>query len=88
MNHPVLVLADGESFTVSLLAILILINLFQTAEVVFNTAMTNQEILTDPSYTEQMVCLTYPQIGNTGINESNAVYAKALLIRDLKFSCQ
>ena len=57
-------------------------------EVVFNTAMTGyQEILTDPSYCRQMVCLTYPHIGNTGINledfESDKVYASALIIRDL-----
>jgi carbamoyl-phosphate synthase small subunit len=90
MNHPaVLVLADGSRFHgISIGHSYSDKPLFQTAEVVFNTAMTGyQEILTDPSYTEQMVCLTYPQIGNTGINdrdnESNAVYAKALLIRDL-----
>jgi carbamoyl-phosphate synthase small subunit len=57
-------------------------------EVVFNTAMTGyQEILSDPSYAEQIVTLTYPHIGNTGTNEedneSGAVYAKGLVIRDL-----
>jgi len=57
-------------------------------EVVFNTAMTGyQEILTDPSYTEQIVTLTYPHIGNTGTNsedqESDNVWAKGLIIRDL-----
>jgi carbamoyl-phosphate synthase small subunit len=57
-------------------------------EVVFNTAMTGyQEILTDPSYTEQIVTLTYPHIGNTGVNaedvESGRVYAAGLIIRDL-----
>jgi carbamoyl-phosphate synthase small subunit len=57
-------------------------------EVVFNTAMSGyQEILTDPSYTKQIVTLTYPHIGNTGINledvESNKVYAAGLIIRDL-----
>ena len=57
-------------------------------EVVFNTAMTGyQEILTDPSYTEQIVTLTYPHIGNTGTNsedeESDKVWAKGLIIRDL-----
>lgn len=57
-------------------------------EVVFNTAMTGyQEILTDPSYAEQMVTLTYPHIGNTGINpednESTKAWAKGLIIRDL-----
>ena len=64
--------ADGES----------------VGEVVFNTAMTGyQEILTDPSYAKQMVTLTYPHIGNTGINsedvESNNIWAAALIIRDL-----
>ena len=57
-------------------------------EVVFNTAMTGyQEILTDPSYTKQIVTLTYPHIGNTGVNaedvESASVYAAGLVIRDL-----
>lgn len=57
-------------------------------EVVFNTSMTGyQEILTDPSYCEQIVTLTYPHIGNVGTNdadaESNQVYAKGLIIRDL-----
>jgi len=57
-------------------------------EVVFNTAMTGyQEILTDPSYSRQIVTLTYPHIGNTGINaedeESSAVHAAGLVIRDL-----
>jgi carbamoyl-phosphate synthase small subunit len=57
-------------------------------EVVFNTAMTGyQEILTDPSYTRQIVTLTYPHIGNTGINredcEAGRIYAAGLVIRDL-----
>lgn len=57
-------------------------------EVVFNTSMTGyQEILTDPSYAEQIVTLTYPHIGNTGTNaedeESTGVFAKGLIIRDL-----
>ncbi len=60
----------------------------RTAEVVFNTAMTGyQEILTDPSYAGQIVTLTYPHIGNTGINavdvESAAVQASGLIVRDL-----
>ena len=58
------------------------------AEVVFNTSMTGyQEILTDPSYTKQIVTLTYPHIGNYGVNdedvESGQVYASGLVIRDL-----
>ncbi|HXF67768.1 MAG TPA: glutamine-hydrolyzing carbamoyl-phosphate synthase small subunit [Burkholderiales bacterium] len=57
-------------------------------EVVFNTAMTGyQEILTDPSYCRQIVTLTYPHIGNTGINaedvESERIHAAGLVIRDL-----
>ncbi len=57
-------------------------------EVVFNTAMTGyQEILTDPSYTRQIVTLTYPHIGNTGTNsedfESDGICAAGLVIRDL-----
>lgn len=56
-------------------------------EVVFNTSMTGyQEILTDPSYARQMVALTYPHIGNVGINEedeeSAAVHVAGLIIRD------
>ncbi len=57
-------------------------------EVVFNTAMTGyQEILTDPSYARQLVTLTYPHIGNTGINEadeeSDRIQTAGLIIRDL-----
>lgn len=57
-------------------------------EVVFNTAMTGyQEILTDPSYCRQIVTLTYPHIGNTGINiedvEASKVHAAGLIIKDL-----
>jgi carbamoyl-phosphate synthase small subunit len=57
-------------------------------EVVFNTAMSGyQEILTDPSYARQIVTLTYPHIGNTGTNtedeESTAIWASGLVIRDL-----
>lgn len=57
-------------------------------EVVFNTSMTGyQEILTDPSYSQQIVTLTYPHIGNTGTNaedtESDRIHAKGLVIRDL-----
>lgn len=59
-----------------------------TGEVVFNTAMTGyQEILTDPSYARQIVTLTYPHIGNVGVNaedeESGHVHAAGLVIRDL-----
>src|SRR5690606_16244887 len=59
-----------------------------SGEVVFNTAMTGyQEILSDPSYHQQIVTLTYPHIGNTGTNaddmESRSVMAAGLVIRDL-----
>jgi len=59
-----------------------------SGEVVFNTAMTGyQEILTDPSYARQLVTLTYPHIGNTGVNEedveSGRIQAAGLIIRDL-----
>lgn len=61
---------------------------FSVGEVVFNTSMTGyQEILTDPSYAEQIITLTYPHIGNTGTNsedvESDKIWAKGLVIRDL-----
>jgi carbamoyl-phosphate synthase small subunit len=62
-----------------------------TAEVVFNTAITGyQEILTDPSYCGQFVTLTYPHIGNVGVNkedvESRKVFASGLIIRDLSMT--
>ena len=79
-----LVLADGTVFR----AISIGAPGHTVGEVVFNTSMTGyQEILTDPSYTKQIVTLTYPHIGNTGVNsedvESSKVYASGLIIRDL-----
>ena len=80
----VLVLADGAVFK----GIAIGASGHTVGEVVFNTSMTGyQEILTDPSYTKQIVTLTYPHIGNTGTNvedvESGKVYAAGLIIRDL-----
>ena len=61
---------------------------YSVGEVVFNTSMTGyQEILTDPSYAEQIVTLTYPHIGNVGVNledeERKPIWAKGLVIRDL-----
>ena len=85
LNTPaILVLADGTVFR----GISIGAAGATVGEVVFNTSMTGyQEILTDPSYTEQIVTLTYPHIGNTGVNaedvESGGVYAAGLVIRDL-----
>ena len=79
-----LVLADGTVFR----GISIGASGQTVGEVVFNTSITGyQEILTDPSYTQQIVTLTYPHIGNTGVNqddvESGKVYASGLVIRDL-----
>lgn len=79
-----LVLSDGTVFK----GISIGASGFSVGEVVFNTSMTGyQEILTDPSYTKQIVTLTYPHIGNTGANsedvESSKLYASGLIIRDL-----
>lgn len=85
MSKPaILVLADGSTFFGKSIGY----DGYTIGEVVFNTAMTGyQEILTDPSYTGQIVTLTYPHIGNTGANvedtESNAVYVAGLIIRDL-----
>jgi carbamoyl-phosphate synthase small subunit len=84
-THPaILVLADGSVFR----GISIGAEGVSVGEVVFNTAMTGyQEILTDPSYCKQIITLTYPHIGNTGVNledaESEKVYAAGLVIRDL-----
>jgi carbamoyl-phosphate synthase small subunit len=80
----ILVLADGTVFRGSSIGALA----YTSGEVVFNTAMTGyQEILTDPSYCRQIVTLTYPHIGNVGINpedaESNKIFAAGLVIRDL-----
>jgi len=80
----ILVLADGTVFR----GVTIGAEGTTVGEVVFNTSMTGyQEILTDPSYTKQIVTLTYPHIGNTGVNsedvESDKVYANGLIIRDL-----
>jgi carbamoyl-phosphate synthase small subunit len=80
----VLVLADGSTFKGSAIGA----SGSTVGEVVFNTAMTGyQEILTDPSYMGQIVTLTYPHIGNVGINaedaESTRAYAAGLIIRDL-----
>ncbi len=85
MSKPaILVLEDGSVFR----GISIGCDGESVGEVVFNTAMTGyQEILTDPSYARQIVTLTYPHIGNTGINiediESNNLLVAGLVIRDL-----
>lgn len=79
-----LVLADGSVFRGTSIGA----EGTSTGEVVFNTALTGyQEILTDPSYCEQIVTLTYPHIGNIGCNpedkESGRVWCRGLIIRDL-----
>ncbi len=85
--NAILALADGTIFR----GVSIGVEGISTGEVAFNTSMTGyQEILTDPSYCQQIITLTYPHIGNTGINledvESgnfNKVFAAGLVIRDL-----
>ena len=85
MNRPaILALEDGSVFHGTAIGA----DGQTSGEVVFNTAMTGyQEILTDPSYTRQIVTLTYPHIGNTGVNaedvESGGIAAAGLVIRDL-----
>ena len=79
----ILALADGTIFK----GVSIGADGYCVAEIVFNTSMTGyQEILTDPSYNGQIVTLTYPHIGNTGVNpedvESNKVHAAGLVVRD------
>lgn len=80
----ILALADGTIFT----GVSIGATGHTIGEVVFNTSMTGyQEILTDPSYSSQIVTLTYPHIGNTGVNaedvESDKIHAAGLIVKDL-----
>lgn len=80
----ILVLQDGSIFRGKSIGV----EGLSVGEVVFNTAMTGyQETLTDPSYAEQIVTLTYPHIGNTGANvedeEHPRIWSKGLVIRDL-----
>jgi carbamoyl-phosphate synthase small subunit len=82
--HAILALADGTVYIGQSIGAAG----STVGEVVFNTSMTGyQEILTDPSYCQQIVTLTYPHIGNTGTNtqdvESDKVHAAGLIIRDL-----
>jgi len=83
-SNALLALADGTVFRGRAIGALG----HAVGEVVFNTAMTGyQEILTDPSYAGQIVTLTYPHIGNVGVNpedaESRRAFAAGLVIRDL-----
>lgn len=80
----ILVLADGSVFRGSAIGA----DGIAVGEVVFNTAITGyQEILTDPSYAKQIVTLTYPHIGNVGVNQEDEecpnIWAAGLVIRDL-----
>lgn len=82
--HAILALADGTVFVGNSIGV----TGSTVGEVVFNTAMTGyQEILTDPSYCQQIVTLTYPHIGNYGVNpqdaESARVHAAGLIIKNL-----
>jgi len=84
LEHAVLVLADGTVFQGRSIGA----HGSSAGEVVFNTAITGyQEILTDPSYCRQIVTLTHPHIGNTGVNaedeESRAIFAAGLVVRDV-----
>ncbi|MFT4928364.1 MAG: carbamoyl-phosphate synthase small subunit [Phenylobacterium sp.] len=84
LSRAILLLEDGTTFHGRAFGALGV----SVGEVVFNTSMTGyQEILTDPSYAQQIVTLTYPHIGNTGTNsedeESDNIWAKGLIIRDL-----
>jgi carbamoyl-phosphate synthase small subunit len=84
IRPAILVLEDGSVFRGRSIGA----EIVSVGEVVFNTAMTGyQEILTDPSYARQIVTLTYPHIGNTGVNledeESSRIWAAGLVIRDL-----
>ncbi len=85
MKSPaVLILADGTQFVGRSIGA----DGMSVGEVVFNTAMTGyQEILTDPSYARQLVTLTYPHVGNVGVNhqdeESEQIHAGGLIVRDL-----
>tara|TARA_B100000780_G_scaffold205367_1_gene145945 strand:+ start:178 stop:1335 length:1158 start_codon:yes stop_codon:yes gene_type:complete len=83
-REAVLALADGTIFRGTAIGA----EGLSVGEVVFNTALTGyQEILTDPSYARQIVTLTYPHIGSTGVNtedeESDTIWAAGLVIRDL-----
>ncbi len=85
MTKPaILVLEDGTTFR----GVSIGVDGWTTGEVVFNTSYTGyQEILSDPSYARQIITLTYPHIGNVGVNdednESSKIFASGLVVRDV-----
>ncbi len=81
-RYAALVLEDGRSFVGAPLGA----DVAGEGEVVFNTAMTGyQEVLTDPSYAGQMVCMTYPLQGNYGVRDADAEsarpWARGLIVR-------
>ncbi len=83
-KKAILALADGTHFE----GIAVGHGDYTVGEVVFNTAMTGyQEVLSDPSYAEQLITFTYPHIGNVGTNaedfEADKVYAKGFIVREL-----
>ena len=83
LNPAVLALEDGTVFEGTSFGAPV----ERTGEVVFNTAITGyQEVFTDPSYTGQIVVLTYPEIGNYGANEGDneaaRAYIEGLVVRD------
>lgn len=83
-KRALLVLEDGSVFQGESIGI----NGTSVGEVVFNTAMSGyQEILTDPSYAQQMVTLTYPHIGNVGVTEEDeecdTIFATGLIVKDV-----
>lgn len=83
-NNAVLILEDGSKFYGKSIGVEGISN----GEIVFNTSITGyQEIITDPSYKNQIITFTYPHIGNVGINkkdeESLSIHAKGLIIREL-----
>ncbi|ANF17296.1 carbamoyl phosphate synthase small subunit [Buchnera aphidicola (Schlechtendalia chinensis)] len=84
LSNAALILEDGNIFFGKQIGI----SGETFGEIVFNTSMTGyQEIITDPSYSNQIITFTYPHIGNVGVNkndcESNIVYANGIIIRDL-----
>lgn len=83
-KNAVLILEDGSKFYGKSIGI----QGIETGEVVFNTSMTGyQEVLTDPSYKNQIITFTYPHIGNVGVNindeESSLIHVKGLIIREI-----
>ncbi|QJC29488.1 glutamine-hydrolyzing carbamoyl-phosphate synthase small subunit [Enterobacteriaceae endosymbiont of Plateumaris pusilla] len=83
-NTAILIMEDGTKFFGKSIGI----NGIVIGEIIFNTSMTGyQEIITDPSYYKQILTLTYPHIGNIGINEedeeSSKIYLKGLIIHNL-----